>query len=51
MEDIKELLDLLIAQTEDLRKNCPNIPEYIEGRIDGFKLVRDYVERKISNNN
>lgn len=47
MEQVKEFIELLITQTEDMREQYKNISEYIEGKIDAFKLVKSYIERKI----
>ena len=50
MENVKELIDLLIEATEYFKKDCPHIQEYIEGKLDGFKTIRDYLERQMKHN-
>ena len=45
MEDIKKLLDLLIAQVEDMTREKKNIRDFLEGEKTAFKLIKDYIER------
>lgn len=44
MEDIKALIKLLKRQTEEMGKILSN-KDYIDGKIDAFNLILEYIER------
>ena len=47
LNGVKELAELLIEQTTDMLKLFPIAKHYIEGKIDGVSLLKDYVEDRI----
>ena len=47
LNGVKELAELLIEQSKDLLKIFPIAEDYIKGKIDGFNLLKDYIEDRI----
>lgn len=45
MEDLKTVLKLLIRQTEEMGKILSN-KDYIDGKLDAFNLILEYVNEK-----
>ena len=50
LNGVKELAELLIEQSKDMLKIFPITEDYIRGKIDGFNLLKDYIEDRIKDN-
>ena len=50
LNGVKELTELLIDQSKDMLKIFPIAENYIRGKIDGFNLLKDYIEDRIKDN-
>lgn len=47
MEEVKELLVMVIAQTKAMEKDFSLISDYIDGKIDAYNLILDYVNNRL----
>ena len=49
MEKVKDLVELLIASTEEAKKDCKcnSMMDFFDGKLSAFKLVKDYIDRQV----